>query len=247
MTKFDKILINGSVFIINLLWMIYLIDNIAVSVFIALLLSILFNRLGVHILNRKDDKSKISISEMENLLSLYGIDYQIDLILSAIPNYFNPIQTDYGVILTLNCEQVQIFTNYKYNSCSMEDIAKFYRTAKKNGISTAYILSRQNPRNILVLATSLDIKFTFITSKQLHKKLYNHNLLMENIKPVKEKQKVKLSEILAEIFQRKRAKYFFICALILSLSCIITPYKIYYMIITSIVASFGIACILKKA
>lgn len=248
MTKFDKIIISISVFAFILIWMIFFVENIAVAIFITLLITILVLTVGLHILNRKEDKSRISITEMENLFALYGNEYQINLLKKAIPEYFSPQNIENGIEFTQNLQKIGAFINYKYSPLSPEDLAKFYRQAKKNELVKAYVLSRPSPRNVLVLAASLDIEFVFVTSRQFHKYLYRQNLLMEKTKPVKAKRpKRKFSEVFVEIFQKKRAKYFFITALTLSLYLIITPYKLYYLILLSIVLCFGIVCLLRRA
>lgn len=247
MTKLDKALIDGTIFASSVLWMIYIVKNLAIAIFVALLITILIHSITTHLVNRKANKNKIGIPEMENLLALYGLEYQTDLLMRAIPSYFEPEKIDNGVSFNLNCEKVAAFINFKYSSCSAEDIAKFYRSCKKQSIKKAYIVSRSNPRNIFVMASGLDVHFIFITSKQLHRHLYKQNLLMESITAKNKRQKRKFREILGEIFQKKRAKYFFFCALTLGLFCIISPYKIYYLVMTSIIAAFGIICIFQRA
>jgi hypothetical protein len=228
--------------------MIYFAENIAVAIFITILITILILTVGLHILNRKEDKSRISIAEMENLLALYGNEYQVALLNRAIPDYFNPIIIENGVTFTQNLQKLATFINYKYSPTNPEDLAKFYRQSKKQEVVKAYVLSRPTPRNVLVLAASLDIEFVFITSRQFHKYLYRQNMLMEKTKPVKTKHpKRKLSEVLSEIFQKRRAKYFFFSALTFGLFLIVTPYKLYYLIMLSIVLCFGIACLFRRA
>jgi hypothetical protein len=228
--------------------MIFFVENLAVAIFITLLITILVLTVGLHILNRKEDKSSISITEMENTLALNGNEYQITLLEKAIPDYFSPKVIENGVLFTQNLQQIAAFINYKFSPTSPEDLAKFYRNAKKQEVAKAYVLSRPSPRNVLVLGAGLDIEFVFITSRQFHKHLYKQNLLMEKTKPVKIKRpKRKFSEIFTEIFQKKRAKYFFFSALTFGLFLIITPYKLYYLIMLSIVLCFGIACLFRRA
>lgn len=247
MTKFDKILISVSIFAFILIWMIYIVDNIAVAIFTTLLITTLILSVGLHLLNRKQNKSKISISEMENLLSLYGNEYQVNLLKKATPEYFSPEIIEFGITFNQNLQKYASFINYKYSATSPEDIAKFYRIAKKNEVTKVYVLSRPSPRNVLVLAASLDLMFTFVTSRQFHKHLYRQNLLMEKPKPIKSKRpRRKFSEVFAEIFQKRRAKYFFFCALTFALFLIVSPYKVYYLVMLSIVLSLGIACLLRR-
>jgi len=114
--------------------------------------------------------------------------------------------------------------------------------------SKIYILSRPCPRNVLVLAASLDIEFSFVTSRQFHKHLYKQNLLMEKIKPIKTKrQRRQFSDVLWEIFQKRRAKYFFMSAITFGLFLLITPFKLYYLIMLSIVLCLGVICLFRPA
>jgi|GEM_PF-893192 len=249
MTRFDKIIISISVFAFCLVWSVYLADSIVAAVFISLLVTILILSVGLHLLNRREDKSRISVSEMENLLALYGQEYQINLLKRAIPDYFKPETIENGVIFTRNCKKAGAFINYKYSSLGLEDLARIYRTAKKHEVEKIYVLARPSPRNVLVLAASLDAEFVFVASRQFHKYLYKQNLLMD--KPRKKKkpkpQRPKFREVLSEIFQRKRAKYFFFCALTLGLYLIFTPYKVYYLVMVSLSLALAVACVARRA
>ncbi|NLL56728.1 MAG: hypothetical protein GX242_05905 [Clostridiales bacterium] len=248
MTKFDKIIISISVFAFTFIWISYFSDNIAVAIFTALLITILILTIGLHILNRKKNTSRINAHEMENMLALYGNDYQVSLLNKAIPKYFDPTPIENGVLFTQNLQKQAVFINYKYSTTTPEDLARFYRLAKKNEASKIYILSRPCPRNVLVLAASLDIEFSFVTSRQFHKHLYKQNLLMEKIKPIKTKrQRRQFSDVLWEIFQKRRAKYFFMSAITFGLFLLITPFKLYYLIMLSIVLCLGVICLFRPA
>lgn len=247
MTKLDKALICGAVFAANLLWALYLAKEPVPAVLMAFLSTAFVCRIGSHFLERKEIKGKISVASMENLLALNGFEFQLELIQKATPQYFGPEAIDGGMLLTMNCQKTAVFPNYKYSPSTLEDIAKFYRQAKRHSVAKVYLLSRANPRNVQVLAASLDIPFTFVPSRKLHRYLYSRNLLMEEVKVKKPRVKRPLKEVLADIFQRRRAKYFFISALSLALITLITPYKIYYLILTTLSVIMGVGCLFAKA
>lgn len=247
MNKLDKIIINVTVYLIALLFVFVAVKSLAASLLIAFLIWLTLNRVTVHLLSRRKIKSKISVSKMEDLLALKGISGQIALFFAAMPPCFNPTPFDCGLEITLNCEKILVFPNYKFSACSMEEIAKFYRIAKEKNVLTVWVLSRLNARSLLVFANGLDVSFVFQPSAVVRKYLFNRNMLPEAPKkPERVKKKINFKELFFGMFARKRAKYFFLSGLSLFILCIFTPMRIYYLSVCAVCLVLGVICLLKE-
>ncbi len=247
MNKLDKIIVNVSVFLSVLLPIFIAVKNLAAAILIAFLIWITLNRVAVHLFTRRKHKSKLTVSKIENLLALSGISGQVKLFAEATPPCFNPTPFDCGLEITLNCEKILIFPNYKFSACSMEEIAKFYRIAKEKSVKTVWILSRLNARSLLVFANGLDVDFVFQPSAAVRKYLNNRNMLpKEPKKPQKVKQKINFKELFLGVFARKRAKYFFVSGLSLLVFGILTPFRIYYLTVCAVCLILGVVCLLRE-
>lgn len=246
MTKLDKAILNFVVFFIFSLIFTAIVKNIAGALFIALLLSILTNRVTIHLYNRFHDKKTISLSEMENLFAIMG-GGQTAFFIKATPSYFEPKVLDCGFYISLNCKSIAIFPNFKFSPCSLDDVAKFYRIAKDNNIEQAWVLSKLNARSTILFAKSLDINFTFVHTKKVHKFLTNQNALPPMLTQKKVKlKKADIKEIFSNIFLRKRAKYFLFSGISLGLLAFFTPIKAYYIVVSIICLLLCIGCLFRE-
>lgn len=245
MTKIDKIIINIVLFFLYSLIFTVLVKNIAAALLIALLISILTYQVSLHLHNRFHDKKTISLAEMEKLFAIMGGN-QVAYFIRATPSYFEPISLEHGFYISLNCSAVAIFPSYKFSPCNLEDIAKYYRIAKENDITSIWILSKQNTRSTILFAKSLDIDFNFVSTKRVHKFLANQNFLPQSIPQKKAKlKKTDYKEILSSIIIRKRAKYFLFSGLTLGLLSFFTPIKAYYIAVSTICLILGILCLFR--
>lgn len=248
MKKIDKLIINVTVYAILLLLSFAVARNFAAAVFIAFLLWITVNRLAVHLLNRRKDKKQTTITQMEDALALMGISGQTELFIKATPPCFEPTALECGFEATLNCEKIAVFPNYKFSPCNPEEIAKFYRMAKERGIKTVWILSRLNPRSVVLFAGNLEIDFQFKTSRSVRRFLYNRNMLPEKIrKSAKKKAPVKWKELFSGIFIRRRAKYFLFAGLSLAFLSIFGPLKILYIVMSALTLVMGLVCLIRES
>lgn len=219
--------------------------NLAASIFISLLLIILFRAVFIHIFNRKRNKSVISVTEMENELSLMASE-QIDFFIGRAPKAFNPEKCECGFTYTEKEKKILVAANYKFSATSADDVARFYRSAKKNKTDSVTVLGRAPSRGVLVFAGELDIKFTFLSSKRLHKFLLTQNALMPKRRKIKNPKKPNLKTIFADVLSPKKGKYFLLCGLSLSVFAFFGALKIYYFIACAVCFVLAVCCFLKK-
>lgn len=247
MKKLDRILINATLYVILLILSFVTVKNFAAAVFIAFLLWVLINRVSVHLFRRRKATKQITVAQMEDGLALLGIAGQVAWFVKAAPACFNPEPFDCGFSLTVNCELILVFPNYKYSACSAEEIAKFYRIAKERGAKKIWILSRLNARSLVLFANSLDLDIEFKSSRAVRKFLYDRNMLPEKTVKDKKKTPVKWREVLSNIFIKRRAKYFLVAGLSLAFLSLFSPLKIYYAVVAALTLALGLACLIRES
>ena len=242
MTKFDKVIIIGTIFIFLSIILSSLLKNIVGGIFISLLLTILIAILGIHYLNRKENKSYQNTLSMQNNLSIYGLEYQQNLLFNAVPPYFTPQKIKGFVTLKRNLEKIVLYSCYKFGGASLEDISKCYRFLVDKNLESCYVLTQMPNRTILTFTQSLDKKIIFIQPKKHHDYLYRHNIELPQIKR-KRNKRIPIKELIKQTFTKKRARYFILACLSLCLFAIISPFKIFYFVMASILLIAGIICV----
>ena len=181
---------------------------------------------------------------METELSIMGAE-QSDLIIKTIPGAYGAKKCENGFTITKNVKTF-VACNYKFSPTGFDDVAKFYRIAKKEKAFLIIVLGRMPKREVMVLASSLDISFRFVKSKKLHKFLLTRNALMPKRKKVKSRVKPRLSSSLNVIFARNRAKYFAFSGLSLALFSFLGIMRIYYLITCGVCLALALFCAVRK-
>lgn len=245
MSKLDKLLlvVLGSFIITAVLRP--LVKNVVAAAFIAFLLVVLLLVLISHAYNRRKNKSVITVSEMENALALMGNE-QLDFFLERVPPAYKPEKYDCGFIFFRNDAKIFVAPNYKFSPTSADDAARFYRAAKKQRADTVIVLGRQPSRGVMVLTSNLEVRFRFLQSNKLHKFLLNQNALMPKPRKVKKPLKPSFRAVFNGFFLRERAKYFLLSGISIAALSFLTPYKIYYIVVSGVCMTFAVVCLLRK-
>lgn len=245
MNKVDVILLYLFGFLFLSALITSFIHNLVVSFFIAFLVVVLFRTVFVHLLVRRKNKKTISVSELENVFSLMGSE-QVDFFLSVVPSPFLPVKKDGGIVFTKSDEKCFLFPNYKFSPTGLDDVAKFFRIAKKENATVVYVLGRYPNRQVLLLGNSFDITFKFIPSRKLHKFLLSQNALPEKPRVYRQRKRVRFLPPLNVIFDKKRARYFALCGLSTVALGFVTPFRLYYFIFGGLSLIFTLICLFKK-
>ena len=193
---------------------------------------------------RRKRLTVINVQDMESELALMGSE-QVDFLLKNAPLPYSPMKTENGFFIT-KTERIYIACNYKFSPTSIEDVAKFYRHAKKNKVLKVVVLGKYPQRATIVFASSLDVLFKFESSKKLHKFLETRDGLMPKRKIVFHRRKKKFGAIIALAFTKKRAKYFALSSLSLVAFAFFTPMRIYYFVFCAVSLVLAVVCLLQK-
>ena len=244
MTKLDIVLLYllGGTFLTVCIYTI--VKNLVLTLFITFLLLVFFRVLFLRIYTRRKRKKVINTSEMETELSLMGPE-QRDFFFSVVPAYYKPEMAEAGVIFT-NKERVYLATNYKFSPTNADDVARFYRYAKKEKILVVWVLGRYPARQVMTFAASLDVIFRFIPSKKVHAFLRDANALMPRRNTTKNPRKINFKHILSEAFTKKRAKYFALSCCCLSFFSLFGAFRVYYLVFAGLSLLLTLFCATRK-
>lgn len=252
MKKTDKIIISVNLFLIIFAISYVAAKNVVAAAIIAFLLTVTVCVSFLKIANRYKKTKKISLSKTEDGLSFIGITAQTELFISALPPETTKKINDFCFSYDKNGKKIMVFPNYKFFPTSKDDIAKFFRTCKDNGVNDCIVLSRQSTRELLLFARGLPLNFKFLPTKAVRNFLVSRNL--ENKFALPEKPKVKTKkkfskqffrELIDGIISKEKAKYFLISGVGLVFGCLFTPLKIYYLVFAVITLSLSIVCYIK--
>lgn len=250
MNKLDRIIATVIFLFLISLWLNRLLSDIISSIFIAVLICFAARTIFLHITNRHGDKKTITCQEMLQCFALMGSDGVNEHLLPLFPESAKAEITSGYIFFTRENEKEILFACYRFSPASAEEIAKVYRFAKENGIKKVTLLSRPMQRQVLLLAKSLPLDFTYIEPRKVHKFLAKHNALpVKEFSFKKKREKGKgfslFKETLSNIFTKKRAALFLISGISLGVLSIFTHLTVYYLVMASISLILAAICFFR--
>lgn len=162
-------------------------------------------------------------------------EYVIKLLLSAIKN--KEIENGCNYILLENCV---IISKFKFSPLSPSDVASVCNLAKKLDRKDVFVIAKGIDRRAFQIADIEGVKVQIIKIKGVFKFLKKHNTL-----PSLDKAKTKISaKAFFEIaLSRQNFKHYAFSGGVLLLTSFITPLKVYYLIIGSILLALALTCL----
>lgn len=147
------------------------------------------------------------------------------------------------LLINKNGQRILYMISFRFSSCSVEDFAKCYRSAKKKQAQKAILVGRETQRSTLTVLSEFSLPVSFLSGKDLYKILEKQQKLP--LLPQKEKPKhKKLKNLYDIVFSENHAKHFLTTGVILAVFCIFTPLKTYYIITSCIAFFMGLLCLL---
>lgn len=253
----DKIFVTVAVFLIIFAWINFYINNLWTTFLLSLIFSFAIVFLLYYFLGKKQEKvnfSKQEIDEMnkcflafrlmnradqQNLIKKLLIEEkrcnETDILIKNKKLFYKDELGNHLIIIATNTpkiddnEFINLINEYYENKFDCYEII----------CNECYVLNK----NILK-----DKKITFITQKDLYKRLKASNLCPNTEFLNLSSTKFKFKDIAKSMFLPSKAKSYFLCGLILIFSSIILPFNFYYIIIGSMLMLFAIICkILPKS
>lgn len=244
----DSIFLIITIFFIVFAWVQFFVRQLFLSCFITLILvcALIFfmrwlktkQRLAYQLKqteNAEFIKFKLTIQTMPN-------SQLIRYIKKLIPSAYSPKSLNGDIYFTKN-SYTHIFT-FCYNQLLDESTILNLIKTKKTTNLTIFCSSFNNSATQIASAFK-NIKIGIITIEQLYQIFKQNNIKIDLSNIDLSKAKVSLKGIVKNSLSRSHAKGYFISGLILLLTSLIVPFKIYYVVFSSALFVLSILCKIK--
>ncbi len=244
----DTAFLSVLTFLIIFAWVQFFLRNLALSLFVSAILAIAL-MLGIRwFKSRKYSASQQIIANNSNLIKFkLAVQTMPSAKLCAIIKKLIPQQylahTSKGDIIFTKNNQQYTFTFYysaPLNDTKLLELIKTKTTANLVIFCSAYDKDAQ-----MIASAFKNKKVELINLEQLYQ-IFNQNSISINTDHIDlNKTKITLKELLKNSVSRDKAKGYFVSGLVLLFTSIIIPYRIYYVVFSSILFLLSLICRLK--
>lgn len=244
----DFIFIFVAIFLIFFAWINFFIRNIFLSIFLAVFLSstIIFCFRYFKLRKKQkyqlSEKSQIELTKFKFAIQTYSSGKLISVLKKLVPNNCE-VKTKNGTLYFLHNNQSWAFIPFLQN---LDDI------------KLLNLIKNVSAENITIFCTSYDKQAEYVGSvfknrviklvdiEKLFSLLQDKNIEINTDNIDLAKPKISIKEILKNSLQPKNAKGYFISGLVLLFTSLIIPYKIYYVVFSSVLLILSILCKFRK-
>lgn len=225
----DYVSVRFAIFMLLLIWCNYFFDSIFVAAAVAVSVFIVIC-IAVEGVKSKSTRKKFYSSEkFTRQLAIMGSEYALQLYADS----YELSQTISGN--KLYTDDTLYFSAVKFGSASADDVASAFRSAIEKNMRIVKIICRDASRDASLLAESLPLDVTFIKSHYIYKRLRSQNKLPPLLEMKKSRLKgLSIKNMLANIFSTNNTRYYIFSGGILSVMSLITPMRLYYLIMSSV-------------
>lgn len=235
-------------FTINIIWSLYFIRTIWLSLLCAFFVTVLIIVIS-SIIDRKKEKRKSGkleetqhIEDIKNTFIYMKHSDQIDFFYNLASTKHQAIKNQ-NHIEVLTDQKTIIVPHFKTENLTQDSIIEIYNNIEKDKV-----------KKIIILCTNYDIKinecisnFKIKTIVLDYKQTYTHLLNVYEFYPeitIRPKKKVKNSfrQLCSTAFSKKKTKGYLTSALFIIFASFFVIYKVYYLIVATILIIFAILC-----
>lgn len=221
----DNITLRALVFFLNAVWIQFFVKRLWASLIIAFSVTLLFFVILKKVLE-KMPRDKINKQEIYKSFVLM------------------PKEELKNTYLQYSHDDNYVFLAMRFSPASFDDVAAAFR---ESGEKDATILTGNVRRNVITFSASLDKKIKFVTKKDLYKLLKANNALPKIMTKHADKPPISPKEVLDIAFSGANAKYFAYSGILIAITALITPYRLYYGIMASVLIIFALISSLRTA
>lgn len=256
MSKFKFINIVDTFFIalvtmlIIFVWLQFFIKNIALSLILSSILSIAVIYLFHSIKSKKQIKKFKTASKSTSILK-FKLAIQtmpqvklLQLIKQLVPNKYET-KTIKGDMIITKKGIPHIFTTHFNSELTEPKLLEIIKTKQYDNITIFCISFDSNLPSICQTLKNKSINL--INLDQLYVLFEQNNITIDTSNIDLNKHKITLTEILKKALSRNKSKGYFISGLVLLFTSLIIPYKIYYVVFSSVLFILSLICRLKTS
>lgn len=152
------------------------------------------------------------------------------------------------LLKTTDNQKVLFLPYFEKDVFDLEDLLSIYKENKNRKIDEVIILCTNFSDDCLTTSKNYKkIKYTLMNLKDIYLKLIEPTHIFPEIQiEVAKKEKMTFAKLRKYVLERKRAKSYFFCGIVLLFSSYFVPLRIYYLIFSGLMFIFSLLCILTN-
>ena len=244
----DYIFKFALLFTLNLIWCLYFFRTTWISIklsFLFTFFAILIYKL-ISLKKTKNNNPKLQeiqhIEDIKNTFIYLPQDKVIDFFYCLVSTKHKATKQD-NYVEVLNEQKVILYPYFKIQELSCDRLIEIYNSIDKTDVKKIIIVCNKYETNINSCITNFPCKTTILDYKQTYSLLLKpYEFYPEIIIKQKTKTKSNFKQIILSAFNKKKTKGYVVSALFMLFASFFVMYKIYYLIVASILLVFAIIC-----
>lgn len=228
-------------FLFNLIWCYYFFKNstksIVFSIFFSLLLIFLINFIS----KRKNIKRLASLKTLEHIQAT-STSFLIMDQMEIVDFFYNLIAKNYScqkysdhILVETKQFPIVVYPLFKSQELNEDDILKIYKLFKNRGLKRLVVLCSSSKTNITSITKNFRFEVLVLNKEQTYYSLLQkYEFYPEVPKKSKSNPSQTFSILINTAINKKRTKSYFLSALFIIFSSFFVPYKLYYLIVASL-------------
>lgn len=233
-------------FAINLIWSLYFIKTAWLSIFSSIIISLLLLLLFWFISRKKQAKLLLSTKESQHLSDtkqsfIYMPQTEVlqFFLMLAKSKHTAVILKNYILIN----DSTVLIPHIKEKEISIDDVIELYNSVNRQSIKKIIILCNTYNASIETILENFETKTLVLNYNQTYFQLLKEYNIFPPIKQAQNKKtKRTYKQLLGIIFNKKRTRSYVVSSLFIAFSSFFVPYRVYYLIIATILLIFALLC-----
>lgn len=244
----DTAFISVVTFLIIFAWIQFFIKNLLLSIMVSAVLAIGIIFLIRWFKLRKYSSTQAKVNRNSNLelfklaISTMSSTKLGSIIKKLLPNKYFP-RTNKGDINFIKDNSTHSFTFYYSNELTEPKLLELIKTKPAQNLTIFCLNYTQEVKSIATAFKNKNI--TLVSIEQLFDIFNSKNIQVDTSHIDLTKHKITFKQMLKSATSRNKSKSYFTCGIILLLTSLIIPYKIYYVIFSSILFALSLLCRFK--
>ncbi len=234
---FFRILI---IFLACFVWCRYFINNIWLSLVVTIICTILID-LSINIIRNKKQKKKSVLKEEDEKIQQYintfifsEDSYSINFFYELAKLKHQAQKKSKFIEIFHTNKKIILFPYFIYRDFNTDDLVLIYNQIKKETSTRLVICTNKVDSNTIKLAQKLPLEIYVLDGNQIYEKLLTKYNYFPPLTKLKSEAKLEFKDLISYALNKKRTKGYFIASVVLLLSSFFVPYKIYYVIMSTI-------------
>lgn len=245
---FDSVFLGFVIFFIIFAWVQFFVKQIFLSFFISIILALsaifILRWLNLKKTNRLNSwkENQANLTKFKLAIQTFSSAKLSTLIKRLIPSKYET-KTTKGDVVFIKNDLKHTFTSYYSGELTELKLLKLIKTKNTDVL---IILCSSFSKDAKLICTAFTGKqIELITLEQLYELFDKNNIWIDTSHIVLSPAKNTLKQILKNTLSRDKSKKYFITGLILLFTSLIVPFKIYYVVFSSVLFVLCLVCRFK--